>query len=155
MFTPTESEKQKFVELWLELDDPFKAGCQVWPDDIQKACFAGSQFPKQAEYLQLKHELENGDYLLSKLPTKAKLLEDIYLRMQRCRFPEDYEKLARLYAQVSGFIEKPTEKKKAPTVQASNVMKVRDFGENQSWEDYAAVQQRNLEKITNDAANAD
>ncbi len=86
------------------------------------------------------------------LPGKGDLARDIWQRMQGTTLPngvtipptpEEYAKLAKLYADVRGFIEKPQTNVNV-TTNVNRVVEMPVFANESEWEAEAARQQREL-----------
>lgn len=150
--TPTETEKVLFIEAWAASGNALDAATAVYGTEqinLPKVLYAARMWPNDPAFIRAKAEYEKSGQYSKQLPSKEQLLFDIYTRMQRARFAEDYEKLAKLYASMAGFVEKPKEANASDTQrQVVSVMRVRDMGTNEEWEAKAAAQQRQLQKAT-------
>uniref|UniRef100_A0AAU7YTF4 Terminase small subunit n=1 Tax=Stenotrophomonas phage vB_SmaS_QH3 TaxID=3229738 RepID=A0AAU7YTF4_9CAUD len=144
-------EKAAYAALLLKERDPFKAALQLFPDNTNRALWVANHWPNddevKAEQTRLSNE-EGDSFLLS----KREFLQDIEQRMRGTVYPngavipptpEEYAKLAKLYADVRGFIEKPQ-----TNVNVNNIMQrvveVPVFQSESEWEAAAAKQQREL-----------
>lgn len=144
-------EKAAYAALLLKERDPFKAALQLFPDNTNRALWVANHWPNdeevKAEQTRLSNE-EGDSFLLS----KREFLQDIEQRMRGTVYPngavipptpEEYAKLAKLYADVRGFIEKPQTNVNV-TTNIQRVVEVPVFQDESSWEAAAAKQQREL-----------
>ncbi len=141
-------EKQKFAEALLELCDPFKAAlhvCEGMP--TQKALKMATEWPADIEVKGFIKAIKDKESSIDTLPDKKDLAEAVWLKMENCRFPEDFAKLAKLYAEVRGFIEKP-DNKPIVTINQNRVMVIKDFGNEDQWQAAADKQQRDLLNVS-------
>lgn len=148
----TESEeKAAYAALLLKERDPFKAALQLFPDNTNRALWVANHWPNddeiKAEQTRLSNE-EGDSFLLS----KREFLQDIEQRMRGTVYPngtvipptpEEYAKLAKLYADVRGFIEKPQTNVNV-TTNVNRVVEMPVFANENEWEAEAARQQREL-----------
>lgn len=144
-------EKAAYAALLLKERDPFKAALQLFPDNTNRALWVANHWPNddevKAEQTRLSNE-EGDSFLLS----KREFLQDIEQRMRGTVYPngavippspEEYAKLAKLYADVRGFIEKPQTNVNV-TTNIQRVVEVPVFQDENAWEAAAAKQQREL-----------
>lgn len=143
----TEDEKEReakkaYAALLLRERDPFKAALALFPDDTNKALKVANFWPKDLEVTQETKRIEKdeGDSLLL---SKAAFLQDIELRMAETSVPDEYVKLAKLYAEARGFIEKPQTNVNV-TNNVPRVVEFPAFSSGDDWEKAAAKQQREL-----------
>lgn len=147
-----QEEKAAFAALLLKMpNDPFKAALEL-VSDTTRALRIAMEWPKDPIVKAETERLTEGEGALSFLPGKGELLRDIWDRMQGQvgaagtiikPTPDDYAKLAKLYAEVRGFIEKP---QSGPAVQViiPRAIEVPTHGTDEQWESAAATQQREL-----------
>lgn len=141
-------EKEKFANAFLEMKDPFKAALFVFEGmPTQKALKAATEWPNDPEVKGFIKAIKDKEESIDTLATKKDLAQDIWDRMQNCRFPDDYSKLAKLYAEVRGFIEKP-DNKPVVTINQNRVMVVKDLGSPDDWQKKAEQQQRDLLNVS-------
>ena len=144
-------EKAAYAALLLKERDPFKAALQLFPDNTNRALWVANHWPNddevKAEQTRLSNE-EGDSFLLS----KREFLQDIEQRMRGTVYPngavipptpEEYAKLAKLYADVRGFIEKPQTNVNV-TTNVNRVVEMPVFANESEWEAEAARQQREL-----------
>lgn len=149
--TNESEEKAAYAALLLKERDPFKAALQLFPDNTNRALWVANHWPNDAEVKAEQSRLseEEGDsFLLS----KREFLQDIEARMKGTTYPngtvvpttaEEYAKLAKLYAETRGFIEKPQTNVNV-TTNVQRVVEVPVFQSESEWEAAAARQQREL-----------
>ena len=145
--------KKLFAEsLMRHPKDPFKAALEVFPDNTQKALWAANYWPNDAEVISFKNRIKESSDEFSFLPSKAELAHDIWMRMHGEGYvagkvisigADDYAKLAKLYADVRGFIEKPQTTINTNVV-APKVIEVPVYNNADKWEKDAAKQQTDL-----------
>jgi len=145
-------EKAAYAALLLKERDPFKAALALFPNNTNRALWVANHWPNDAEVKAEQARLteEAGD--MAFLPGKADLARDIWQRMQGTTLPngvtipptpEEYAKLAKLYADVRGFIEKPQTNVNV-TTNVNRVVEMPVFANESEWEAEAARQQREL-----------
>lgn len=158
MSEPIDESKEKaaYASLLLKERDPFKAALSLFPNNTNRALWVANHWPNDPEVIEAKTALmqEGGD--MGFLPDKAELARDIWNRMQgavtadgRTIPPtaDDYAKLAKLYADVRGFIEKPQNNQNV-TVVVPKAIEVPTHGTNDEWELAAAKQQQELLNVS-------
>lgn len=143
-------EKAAYAALLLKERDPFKAALQLFPDNTNRALWVANHWPIDTEVKAEQVRLMGEDDGSSFLPSKAELARDIWQRMQGTTLasgvtipptPEEYAKLAKLYADVRGFIEKPQTNVNV-TTNVQRVVEMPVFQDEDAWEAAAAKQQR-------------
>jgi hypothetical protein len=136
------------IELLKNPADAFKAALQVFPDDTGLALRAAHTWPKDPFVLAEQVRITEDEGEAAFLPSKAELCRDIWARMKKDYISsEDYVKLAKLYAEVRSFIEKPNTNVNVAVV-TNKVMVVKDLGSNDEWEMKAERQQRELLNVS-------
>lgn len=150
--TNESEEKAAYAALLLRERDPFKAALSLFPDNTNRALWVANHWPNDAEVKEEQARLIGEDEGASFLPSKVELARDIWQRMQGTTLPsgvtipptpEEYAKLAKLYADVRGFIEKPQTNVNV-TTNVQRVVEVPVFQSENEWEAAAAKQQREL-----------
>jgi hypothetical protein len=149
-------EKAAFaVGLLKQPNDPFKVALSLFPDNTNRALWVAHNWPHDAEVKAEQERLANedgGDFL----PSKADLARAIWQKMEgttnsegRVIVPttEDYAKLAKLYAEVRGFIEKPGTGPQVNVI-VPRAIEVPTHGSNEAWEAAAEIQQRELLNVS-------
>lgn len=127
-------------------DDPFKAALALYPDDTPTALRIAHEWPKDRAVMSALRariqDTDEEDYL----PTKAELARKVWAKMDSGSIDADeFAKLARLYGEVRGFIEKPTTNINNNTQNLMQpVMVVKDNGTDDEWERKLAAQQGKL-----------
>ncbi len=135
--------KEKFAKLLFKnSENPFQVACQLFPEDTSKALWIASHWPADEIVLdaQAAFLLDDG---MDVLPGKAELANEIWKKMQACLCADDYAKLAKLYAEVRGFIEKPSPSTNI-NFNTLKVMEVPVYQTMETWEQQAATQQKEL-----------
>lgn len=149
-------EKATYAGLLLKERDPFKAALALFPNNTNRALWVANHWPNDPEVIEAKAALVQEGGNMSFLPDKAELARDIWERMQGTTTadgrtipptPDDYAKLAKLYADVRGFIEKPQNNQNV-TVVVPKAIEVPTHGSNEDWEQAAAKQQQDLLNVS-------
>lgn len=141
-------EKEKFAIAFLDFKDPFKAAlfvCEGMP--TQKALKMATEWQNDLEVKGFIKAIKDKEESIENLPSKKELAESIWNKMQSCRHPDDFQKLAKLYAEVRGFIEKP-DNKPVVTINQNRVMVIKDLGTEEDWQAKAEKQQRDLLNVS-------
>lgn len=137
-------EKKQFAELLLRSpDDPFKAALTLFPENTARALRVATEWPNDPEVRTFKKEINNKSDQMEFLPGKAEFCRLIWERMQNAYDAEDFAKIAKLYAETRGFIEKAVPVTNV-NVQQNRVMIVKDHGDDNAWESKLKEQQRAL-----------
>jgi len=139
--------KEQFVGFLLQNpDDPFKAALGLFPEDTNRALRVAHEWPHD-KYVQtaMKSRMSEGDDE-ELLPTKSELARKVWGKMNINGLEADeFAKLARLFGEIRGFIEKPS-----TTINANSqtllqpVMVVTDKGTDDEWEEKLLKQQGKL-----------
>lgn len=145
-------QKRKFAKLFLERgmspNQAFPIALGIFGEgETAKAMHAAMNWQFDAEVLQFIEELKEAGDDLDLLPSKADLARDIWAKLQGVNTmldPEGYAKLAKLYAEVRGFIEKPQTNQNVQVVVAPKVIEVPAYSSAEDWESASAKQQTEL-----------
>jgi len=147
-----DQQKAEYANLLLKERDPFKAAILLFPANTNRALWVANHWPHDPVVKEFQKSLLSASDELDFLPTKAELARDIWEKMkgvttsegrQIAPSPDEYSKLAKLYADVRGFIEKPQNNQNI-TVVIPKAIEVPTHGTNAEWEAAAATQQREL-----------
>lgn len=150
-------EKAAYAALLLRERDPFKAALSLFPDNTNRALWVANHWPNDSVVKAEQTRLRADDGEMSFLPDKAALAADIWAKMQGTELPngvvipptaDEYSKLAKLYADVRGFIEKPSAPSQNVTVIVPKAIEVPNHGSNEDWEAAAERQQRELLNVS-------
>lgn len=149
MTNQLDEQKAAFAAFLLQNPaNAFEAALKVSQGDYAYALRIITEFKWQddpeviATKKQMLEEAENGE--MSFLPGKADLARKIWDRMSGCTDNEEYVKLAKLYADVCGYISKVDTNITVNTQTNNKTLVVRDMGTVEEWENKAAIQQRDL-----------
>lgn len=135
-----ETKLRKFAEALHTTGDAFKAGEAVYPRNAGLALKASEEWPSDPLVVETLARLKGED----KLPEKTELLRELWRKMNSYSMEEGadgFVKLARLYAEVAGLIEKPGNSQSVQVV-LPRAMEVPVFASDDDWEKEAARQQR-------------
>lgn len=143
-----QEEKQRYAELLMRTPDgdPFKAALTLFPQNVNRALWVANNWPTDPDVIAFNREVKDSKSELDYLPSKADLARSIWARMNRGEYgpeDEDFVKLAKLYGDVMGFIEKPNNVTTVNVTQ-NRVMEVRDHGTAEQWEQKLLAQQERL-----------
>jgi hypothetical protein len=149
-------EKVAYAGLLLKERDPFKAALSLFPNNTNRALWVANHWPVDPEVKEAQAKLTAEGGEMGFLPDKAELARDIWERMQGTKTADgrtisptadEYSKLAKLYADVRGFIEKPQNNQNV-TVVIPKAIEVPTHGTNEEWEQAAAKQQQDLLNVS-------
>lgn len=145
MDKPDEKEnKVRYARLLLEYPkDPFKAACELFPQDTRMALWAASHWVHDPEVKEAQRKARET-LVLNDNPGKAEAARDVWNRIQSCYDPEVYVKLMKLYADIMGYIEKPKDGTTVNVNTQNRIMVVKDHGSNDQWEEKLKQQQYDL-----------
>ena len=128
----------------LRTQDPFKAAFATTPN-TGEALVIGRDWPHDPVVQAEMDKLLSKEGAKTFLPTKETQAKDIYaLATNEKTAVEDRLKAHRLYAEVMGFIEKPSQNGGNVNILNQGVMIVKDHGSDEDWQDKAAKQQKAL-----------
>jgi hypothetical protein len=150
--TSEEQLKLDYAGYLIREPDPLAAAILLFPHDMRNALKASKEWPQDEIVLKQKAKLlaASGDVSGAGLPSKDALALDIWQKMQGKGVQEaptidEYVKLAKLYADVQGFIDKPSER---PTINNNIILpraiEVPVYDSDEAWEAEAERQQRQL-----------
>ncbi len=142
-------DMETFAGLLIKLKDEYKAANRLYPNNPNLALWVAVNWPKDETF----NEIYNSKLLkgneLDNLPNKADLARKIWDKLDSgFLIPEEFTKMAKLYAEVMSFIEK------APTAavnlnQVNN--KVMIVNQQASDDDWANKLKNNQTKLIEDA----
>jgi len=154
--TDEQLEKAAYAAFLLEHRDPFKAALAMIPDDNKRAFWIAVHWPKDEAVIAETARLKGPDGMAG-LASKRDLAKDIWTRMQGTVYPngtvvplpaEDYAKLAKLYADVMNYIEKPLPPSQTTNVFLPKAIEVPTHGTDAEWEAAAEAQQAQLLSVS-------
>lgn len=153
-----DDEKQAFAMLSLQFPaEPFKAALKLFPANTNRALWVATHWPKDAQVKAYIAEFVEDQGEFAGLAGKAELARDIWNRMQGhitesgvavLPSADDYVKLAKLYAEVRGFIEKPAATTNVFTGVSQKVIEAPVHSSDEAWEQAAEQQQRDLLNVS-------
>ena len=139
------NNKRRFAELLVKnQDSPTMAALALFPDDEEMFAEAAANWIHDPEVIKAYEEAKqanktNDDDLL----TKSQLAREVEKRLQAAEKPTEYTQLARLYAELRGFIEKPQPSTNV-NVAIPKAIEIPVYGNSEDWEKTAQKQQRGL-----------
>lgn len=144
------SEQEKFAIGLMRINPQdkqavFGLALSIFPDNTSQALRVANEWPNDPE-IKSYRESVLIDNEIEVLPTKADLCRSIWGKMHEpFTDAEQFSKLGKLYAEVRGFIEKPSTNINTNLQQVVNkVMIVRENGSNADWEAKLEAQQSKL-----------
>lgn len=146
-------QKEKFAKLFLDYGGDllashnFKAAIELFPNDTRTALKIATDWPHDAEVKGFIKKIQDFETSIDSLPSKKDLAEDIWRKMSNCYDAKEYAALAKLYAEVRGFIEKP-DNKPVVNINQNRVMVIKDQGSPDDWANKAEKQQRDLVNVS-------
>ena len=148
-----EQYKLDYAGYLMREPDALAAAILLFPHDMRMALKASKEWPQDEVVLAQKAKLlkaSGRDPESGGLPSKEAVALDIWQKMQGKGVQEaptidEYVKLAKLYADVQGFIEKPKEASQMNNVFViPRAIEVPVYSSDEEWEQEAARQQRDL-----------
>jgi hypothetical protein len=125
-------------------NEAFKAALTIFPNDTSLALKAATHWINDpivvAEKSRLSENVDEKEFL----PTRSDLARRVWDKMQLTPFPDDFAKLAKLYGEIMGFIEKPQQNSTNVNIVQNKVMIVKDHGTDDNWKDSLKIQQAKL-----------
>lgn len=155
--TATETEeKAAFAALLLRERDPFKAALTLFPNNTNRALWIAAHWPKDPEFIALQAAINSKADEMSFLPGKAHFAQQLLDRMEGRRpdgsiippSADDYAKIAKIYANVRGFEQKPETAVVNNNVIVQKVIEVPTHGSNEEWEVAVEKQQTELLNVS-------
>lgn len=142
-------QKRKFAKLFLERgmspNTAFQIALGIFGEgETSKAIKAAMNWQADPQVLEFIDEIKAAGEDLELLPSKADLARDVWARLKDEPDSENYAKLAKLYAEVRGFIEKPQTNQNLQIVVAPKVIEVPVYQNAEAWENDSAKQQNEL-----------
>jgi len=100
--------KIAFATLLLKTpDNPFKAACDLFPNNTNRALRVANEWPYDAEVIAAKSTALEEAGELAFLPTKAEACRKIWGKVDtELMEPDEFTKMMKLYCDTMGFIEK-------------------------------------------------
>ena len=142
------AKKERFAELMLRENEPFKVALILYPDDTGRALEVAHTWPRDAQVIELQKSLTSAEDEITFLPTKSDAARLAWnMARDEARFTEDRLKALKLYAEIRGFIEKPQVSVQNNVQNNSiqhHVMVVRDHGSDEEWSEKLRNQQKRL-----------
>ena len=150
-------KKQFSLALFKEPGNPFKAACEVFPDDFSKACSIAIEWPNNPEIISMVNHLNNVEKELNEsiednevLPIIADKNEALELAWMMASsnnmLGKDRVAALKLFAEMSNYMPDKTINKNINVSEAkvNKVMVIKDMGSIEDWEAKAVIQQRVL-----------
>ncbi len=124
-------------------EKPFDAAITVFGHgNIGKAAYAATYWPVDPQIIEITQSLLKDKGVASFLPSREAVLRRAWELAQKTTDVESFTKVAKLMAEINGWIAKD-----GPSVHvavSSNVMVVKDQGSNDAWEKALRAQQEKL-----------
>lgn len=140
-----ENKKRQYAQLFEKLGDRFKAAFQLFPNDTKLAIQVANEWPQDQIVVDFQNEKLLTRDTTDNLPTKADLARKVWDRMNEpLTSDEDFVKMAKTYAEVMGYIEKPGTQVTLNQQRIYNVLRVPAQKSVDDFEKMALSQQRQL-----------
>ena len=136
---------QSFARLFVDNDrNPVTAALLIYPTDTIKAVRMSQLLANDERVKELINVYEQKRE--ESLPSKAQFALDLLDKMKQTDNPKDFHMFAKLYADVRGFIDKPSDhvNQNSVTVVVPSVMQVPTHQSDEEWEQSLAKQQSDL-----------
>lgn len=148
MHDSDENKKAFALALLKNPNDPFGAALKVFPRDTGYCLRIAQFWPNDEVVLAEQNRLQSENDEMHFLPGKAELARQVWNRVSAENVShDDFVKLAKLYADVRGFIAKD-QPQVSVNVDNRRVMVVKDLGSDEDWEAKAERQQRELLNVS-------
>lgn len=137
-------QKTAYAALLIQEQDPYKAAFALFPGNTNRSIRVAAEWPSDPIVINEKARLvKEARENLDSLPTKHDLARAVWDRMKGADDDEAFVKLAKVYGEINGFIEKPQTQTNV-NIQQNRVMTLRDMGSDSDWESAVLDQQRRL-----------
>lgn len=140
--------KNEYAKQLLKSGDPFKAALVIFPDNVSRALRVANEWATCSVVRSKMDELiSSASDECDFLPTKADLSRIVWDKLNHeSTSNDDFTKMAKLYAEVRGFIEKPQTNIQQNNISQTNnnIMVIKDKGTNDEWETKLRRQQEKL-----------
>lgn len=149
--TPDEEKanKKRYAEILIRTPDPFQAALELFPEQTTWAAWIARHWPKDPEVIANKEALKKGGFGSEELPDKIDLCRAIWDKMSGPCLPDDYAKLAKLYAEINSMIEKPSATTNVTAqIIIPKVIEVPNHGTDDNWETQVEKQQKELLSVS-------
>lgn len=140
--------KKKYAETLIRTPDPFQAALELFPDNNTWAAWIARHWVKDPEIIAEKETLKKAGFGSENLADKQDLSRAIWDKMQGPCFNDDFAKLAKLYAEVQGMIEKPLPPNVTANIIIPKVIEIPNYGSDQDWEAVTEKQQCELLSVS-------
>lgn len=143
------ANKKRYAEILIRTPDPFVAALELFPDNTTWSAWIAKHWPKNPEVIAFKKDLVGSGFGADELPTKDDLSRAIWDKMNGPILPDDFAKLAKVYAEVNKMIEKPsTTVSVTPQIIIPKVIEIPNFGSAEEWEAKVEKQQKDLLSVS-------
>lgn len=140
------AKKEQFAQLSLREQDAFKIALVIYPDDTSRALRVANEWPNDEQVKTFRQSYidaeEDGETAF--LPTKAEAARLAWNIARDSGVTEDRLKALKLYADIRGFIERPSVAIQNNTLVQNKVLVVKNFGSDEQWEQQVRKQQTKL-----------
>lgn len=140
--------KRRYAQALIRTPDPLAAALELWPEDTKTAAWIASQWSKHPDVIAEKEKLKAEGEGKKGLADKTDLSRAIWDRMTGPCLSEDYVKLAKLYAEINGMIEKPAPPNVTANIIIPKVIEMPNNGTDAEWEAKTERQQKELLSVS-------
>lgn len=139
--------KKRYAYALIRTPDPLGAALELYPDDTKIAAWIAKHWSKDPEVIAEKDRLKETIGAKG-LADKSDLSRAIWDRMNGPILSDDFAKLAKIYAEVNGFIEKPAPPNVTANIIIPKVIEIPNHGTDANWEALAEKQQKDLLNVS-------
>lgn len=144
-----EEAKARFGALLLKTpNDAFGAALKLYPGDTSRCLIIARSWPTDPIVVDAMTGKVEREGELAQLPDRVELAKKVWDRLNGEMEPEEFVKVAKLYAEIRGYIEKPGVTVNNNTQVNNRVMVIKDLGTDAEWEAKSAKQQRELLNVS-------
>ena len=138
------ANKRRFGELLAQNHDPAMAALALFPNSPEMFAEAEAKWVRDPEVVKAYEDAKQASKVdEDDLLTKIELARELENKMQTVEKPAEFTQMARLYAELMGYIEKPQPSANV-NLSIPKVIEIPVFGNNDAWEKTAQKQQRGL-----------
>lgn len=140
--------KRRYAQALLRTPEPLAAALELYPDDTKIAAWIAAHWSKDAEVVAEKERLKEAGEGKKGLADKTDLSRAIWDKMNGHILADDFAKLAKIYAEINGMIEKPAPPNVTANIIIPKVIEIPNHGTDSEWEAKAEKQQQDLLNVS-------
>ena len=138
--------REKFLEAWLDLDDPVDAALAAFPGISTNEAYRVGEELKSIDSLRKEKETLLEEFRSDEaiLPSANEYSYEIWKQIKNCQDPVVAVKLLELYGKTQGFLRKLNDGGSKDSVPIHKVLAVPTTGTEKEWEQALQLQQKKL-----------